>query len=68
MTFCTPADTISELKSGHKVLIHSIAMAPLTLIEALAARASELRGVEMYQIHTEGPAPVPSRVWSRAFG
>lgn len=57
MTFRTPADAISEVKSGHKIFIHSIAMAPLGLIEALAARASELRGVEIYQIHTEGPAP-----------
>lgn len=53
----TAARAAEVIECGHKVFIHSIAMAPLSLIEALAARAPELRDVEIYQIHTEGPAP-----------
>lgn len=51
------AYAVEVIENGHRVFIHSIAMAPLSLTEALAARSGDLRAVEIYQIHTEGPAP-----------
>ncbi len=63
----TAARAAEVIESGHKVFIHSIAMAPLSLIEALAARASELRNVEIYQIHTEGPAPYAEPGMEKSF-
>lgn len=51
------AEAVSPVRSGDRVYLHSIAAAPQSLIAALCARASELRSVEIVQLHTEGPAP-----------
>lgn len=57
MTYTTPAHAARLIESGHRVFIHSAAAAPQQLIRAMTDRASELRDVEIVQIHTEGPAP-----------
>lgn len=51
------AEAVAVVRSGDRVFIHSVAAAPQALITALAARAPALRGVEVVQLHTEGPAP-----------
>ncbi len=51
------AEAVAVVRSGDRVFIHSVAAAPQALIAALAARAPALRGVEVVQLHTEGPAP-----------
>lgn len=48
---------VSSIRSFDKVYIHSVAAAPQALINAMTARAPELKGVEIYQLHTEGEAP-----------
>ena len=53
----SPQEAAALIQSGHGVYIHSNAAAPHTLIEAMTARKSELRGVKIYQIITLGPAP-----------
>jgi 4-hydroxybutyrate CoA-transferase len=53
----TAEEAVEVIRSGHRVFIHSIAAAPRLLIEAMTARGPELRGVEVVQLHTEGPAP-----------
>ncbi len=50
-------DAVSVVRSGQRVFVHSVAAAPRRLIEALTARANELRAVEIVSLHTEGPAP-----------
>lgn len=50
-------EAVSVVKSGDRVFIHSVAAAPQHLIQALTARAHELRAVEITHIHTEGNAP-----------
>jgi len=56
----TPQEAVSIIRSGDKVFIHTGAAAPQILVQALADRADELRGVQIYQLHTEGPAPYAS--------
>lgn len=51
------AEAVAVVRSGDRVFIHSVAAAPQAVITALAARAPALRGVEVVQLHTEGPAP-----------
>jgi acyl-CoA hydrolase len=51
------AEAVSAIQSGNRVFIHSVAAAPRRLIEAMTARAGELRVVEIVQLHTEGDAP-----------
>lgn len=53
----TAAQAVAAIKSGDRVYIHGMAAAPQALVQALSARGPELKGVEIVQLHTEGPAP-----------
>lgn len=53
------SEALTVIESGMRVFIHSVAMAPPLLIEALCAR-TDLEGVELVHIHTEGAAPYVS--------
>ena len=57
MRIATATEALSLVESGHVVWIHAAAAAPQVLVAALAARAAEVTGVEVVQLHTEGPAP-----------
>jgi acyl-CoA hydrolase len=50
-------EAVAIIKSGDRVFVHSVAAAPRVLLEAMTARAPELRVVEVISLHTEGPAP-----------
>lgn len=45
---------VSHIRSGMRVFVHGAAATPIILLEALVARAGELRDVEMIHLHTEG--------------
>lgn len=53
----TAEEAVSIVKSGDKVFVHTAAASPQVLVHALADRAEELTGIEIYQLHTEGKAP-----------
>ncbi len=57
MRYTSAQEAVSAVRSGDRVFVHSVAAAPHALLSALAARAPELRAVEVVQLHTEGPAP-----------
>jgi len=50
----TAQDAVKLIKSGDRVLIQGGSATPQALIKAMVARASELRGVEIVHLHTEG--------------
>lgn len=52
-------EAVDVIKSGDRVHLHSVAMAPQEFIDAICARgrAGEIRNVTLQHIHTEGPAP-----------
>lgn len=54
---CSAEEAISHVKSGQNIFIHSAAAVPRKLVNALSERHEELKGVNIYQIHTEGDAP-----------
>ncbi len=56
-TIVTAAEALSHVKSGDRVFVQGQAATPTVLLEALAARAPELRKVETVHIHLEGTAP-----------
>src|SRR5512143_1812895 len=60
-------EAVSVVKSGARVFIHSVAAAPRRLIEAMTARAGELRVVEIVSLHTEGPAPYAAPELAKSF-
>jgi 4-hydroxybutyrate CoA-transferase len=58
---------VATIRSGDRVFVHSVAAAPRRLVEAMTARAPELRVVEIVQLHTEGPAPYAAPELARSF-
>src|SRR5437660_268255 len=52
----SPAEVVAHVRSGMTVFLHGAAATPTPLLEALAAR-SDLEGVRIVHLHTEGPAP-----------
>ncbi len=54
LNYVTADEAVKEIKSFDKVFIHSAAATPEALVLAMVRRASELRCVDIYHIHTEG--------------
>jgi acyl-CoA hydrolase len=50
------AEVVSHVRSGMTVFLHGAAATPIPLVEALGAR-TDLEGVRVVHLHTEGPAP-----------
>jgi acyl-CoA hydrolase len=57
MRIVTPEQAVAGISSGDQVYVHCAAAAPSVLLDALVARAPELRNVGMVHLHTEGPGP-----------
>jgi acyl-CoA hydrolase len=55
------------IKSNDNVLIHSGVSAPQQLVKAMVARSSELRNVNIYQIHTEGDCSYAKTEYKESF-
>jgi acyl-CoA hydrolase len=51
------AEAVSTIQSGQQVYLQCAAATPSILLDALVARAPELRDVGMIHLHTEGPGP-----------
>jgi len=47
---------VEAIKSGDRVYMHGMGAFPQLLVNAMVARASELRDVEIVHLHTEGDA------------
>jgi acyl-CoA hydrolase len=67
MKLVTAEEAVKTINSHERVFIQSVAAAPQTLIRALTARGSELRGVEIYHLHTEGAAPYTAPEYASSF-
>ena len=67
LKYISAAEAVRAVRSGNHVHLSSIASVPHILIEALCARAGELRDVHFHHFHTEGPAPYGSAEYKDAF-
>ncbi len=63
----TAQEAVSVIQSGQRVFVHSVAAAPERLLEALTARAPELRVVEIVSLHTEGAASYAAPQHAKSF-
>ncbi|WP_436517000.1 acetyl-CoA hydrolase/transferase family protein [Ekhidna sp. To15] len=63
----TALEAVSSIQSGDNVFLHTGGAVPTVLVEAMVARANELRDVNIYQMHTEGPAPYADEQYSENF-
>lgn len=57
MKLVTASQALEAVQSGHRVFVHEAAMAPQTLLAALAERGKELHDVEVVHLHVNGAAP-----------
>jgi len=62
-------EAVKVIKSGDRIHIHSVALAPQKLIKAMCERgkAGEFRNVKIQHLHTEGPAPYASAEYEGIF-
>lgn len=67
MKIVSAAEAVSHVKSGDRVFFQGAAMTPGILIEALVERHQELNKVEVFHIHTEGPARYTQEPYRNAF-
>ena len=66
-TAVLPEEALKIVKSNDRVYIHTAAAAPQMLIDALTARANELRDVEIVHLHVEGNAPYADEKYRDSF-
>jgi acyl-CoA hydrolase len=57
MRIVPPAEAVAGITSGDTIYVHGAAATPSVLLDALVARAPELRDVSVVHLHTEGPGP-----------
>lgn len=57
MKIVTADQALEVVQSGHRVFVHEAAMAPTSLLEALARRGANVRDVEVVHLHVNGPSP-----------
>ncbi len=57
MRIVTPAEAVAGVRSGDQIYVQCAAAVPTVLLDALVARAADLRDVGMVHLHTEGSGP-----------
>ena len=67
MRIVTSAEAVAGIRSGDQVFVHGGAATPSVLLEALSARAGDLRDVGIIHLHIEGPAPHLAPEVARSF-
>lgn len=67
MKFVTPEEAVSIIQSNQRIFIHSVAMTPHRLIDAMMKRSGELHDVELVHIHTEGHLPYCDAKYKKNF-
>jgi len=65
--FSTAAEAVSVIKSGDRVYVHGVAASPSVLLDAMAARAKELKVVEVLSLCQVGPAAYAAPELSESF-
>ena len=57
MKIVSPEEAVAGIRSGDRVYVQCASAAPSALLDALVARAPELRDVDIVHLHIEGPGP-----------
>ncbi len=57
MRIVSPEEAVAGIKSGDQIYVQMASAAPTHLLDALVARAPELRDVTLTHLHLEGPGP-----------
>ena len=65
--YTTAENAVKLIQSEDSVFIHTAAATPNVLVDAMVGRASELRHVEIFHLHTEGKAAYTKPEYSESF-
>jgi acyl-CoA hydrolase len=65
--YTSAEEAVKLINSGDRVFIHSVAAAPMPLINAMTERAPELEDIKIVHLHTEGEAPYAKPEYSDTF-
>lgn len=57
MRIVTAAEAVAQVRSGDQLYLHCAAATPSVLLDALVARAPDVRDVSVVHLHCEGPGP-----------
>ncbi len=66
-TFISPEEAVRLIQSGDRVFVHGSAATPKLLLDALAKRADELRGVELVAISVLGDLEITNARYRDSF-
>jgi acyl-CoA hydrolase len=67
MKIVSATEALSHLKDNDNVYIHSVAASPIALVDAMTERGKDLNRINVYHLHTEGPAPYADASLSDVF-
>jgi Acetyl-CoA hydrolase len=67
LKYVTAAEALAVVQSGHRVFVHGSAQTPLYLLQHLAARAPELKNVELVFISVYGDIEVNKPEYAESF-
>ena len=65
--YTSAEDAVKVIKSNDRVYIHGVSASPFRLINAMVARAGELKNVELIHVHTEGEAVYTEPKYKNSF-
>ncbi len=57
MRIVSPEEAVAGVRSRDQIYLQCAAATPSVLLDALVARAPDLRDVSVVHLHTEGPGP-----------
>lgn len=57
MRIVSAEEAVAGIRSGQQIYVHGASATPSVLLDALVARAPELRDVRVVHLHVEGPGP-----------
>ncbi|MDN4165029.1 acetyl-CoA hydrolase/transferase C-terminal domain-containing protein [Cytophagales bacterium LB-30] len=64
---CSAQEAISHIQSHQAVFVHSVAAVPEHLVAEMVNQHARLKGVQIYQLHTEGEAPYAAPAYQDSF-
>jgi 4-hydroxybutyrate CoA-transferase len=66
-TFVSASEAVRHIHSGNRVFVQGQSATPTVLLDAMVARAAELRNVETVHLHLEGTAPHAAPAVAQSF-
>lgn len=67
VNYVSASEAVKLIKSGDNVYVHGVTAAPMVLLEAMAARHEELRGVNVYSAFIFGKPSYPEEKYKDSF-